>query len=66
MGTTANDVSSILAASPLENHLSTSDANMLSVDLSETGQYLAMVVEELRVLREAIRAIAARLDDIGP
>ncbi len=61
---TMTDVASILASSPLASRLNASDADTLSLDMTEIGRYLAMLVEELRTLHDAVLALAARIDEI--
>jgi hypothetical protein len=62
MGATT-EVSTILDRSPLAGRLAQSDAESLSVELSDVGQYLAMLVDELRHLHEAMLVLAGRVDE---
>jgi hypothetical protein len=57
-----SDVATVLSSSEMASHLSASDAAALSVDMTEIGRYLAMLVEELRVLREAMLILGERID----
>lgn len=62
---TRSDVATILESSPLSGRLGSTEAAALSVDLTEVAEYLAMLVEELRVLHEAVLALGARVDELA-
>jgi hypothetical protein len=62
---TLNDVSSILDSSPLAGRYNADQAKELSVDLTQIGDYLAKLVDELRVLHEAVLQLAERVDEIA-
>ena len=64
MTTTMTDVNSLLENSPVSHQLSAGCGEVLSLDMMQIGKYLALVVEELRVLHEAVEAVAHVVDNL--
>jgi hypothetical protein len=62
---TRDEVAIILDSSPLAGRLNPSDADTLSVDMREIGGYLSMLVEELRILHQAVLVLGTRLDQLS-